>query len=358
MMKWLCSLLVLFVASCNPKVNPENTKLNLLAYTTVPSTDVEKAPFGGISGLVGLGNNQYMAISDDRSEYAPARMIKLEIQYNDSKLKVTPLSNILLRDNGNLFKPNTIDAEAIAYHNDSFIIASEGSYKDNFRSPPFIKIFNKNGNANDAIHFDEDRYIPESSGTMSKGVRSNLGFESLSISPSKKYLFSVSEATLRQDAPEKYFDQNIVRLMRFDLANKNKVTEYAIKLDNIFHTEEGVEYNGSNGISDILVLSDRELLILERAWISKVKSQVVKIYKVKISQNATVTDIPQLPKDVRVLKKKLVYDFGDSEHKPDNLEALCFGPQINGKQTLIVASDNNFSKYQKNQFYLFEILSL
>tara|TARA_R110002049_G_scaffold80045_2_gene203631 strand:+ start:578 stop:1651 length:1074 start_codon:yes stop_codon:yes gene_type:complete len=357
-MNWLCSLLIILVASCKPQVSTEKTKLNFLAYTTVPSTDIQKAPFGGISGLVRVENNQYMAISDDRSEYAPARMIKLEINYADLKLTVKPLSNIFLRDNGELYKPNKIDTEAIAIKDDSFIISSEGSYRKNSRTSPFIKIFSKTGNVKDVIEFNEERYIPQKSGDMTRGVRPNLGFESLSISPSKKFLFSVTEAALRQDAPDNYYDQNIVRLMRFDLENKNKVTEYAIKLDNVFHTEDGVEYNGSNGISDILALSDREILFLERAWISKIKSQVVKIYKVKISQNATVTDIPQLPKDVRVLKKKLIYDFEISEKKPDNLEVLCFGPEINGKKTLIVASDNNFSEKQKNQFYLFEILSL
>ena len=71
-----------------------------------------------------------------------------------------------------------------------------------------------------------------------------------------------------------------------------------------------------------------------------------------------MTNIEKLTAETATLEKTLVLDFSELDQKPDNLEILCFGPMINENQTLIVASDNNFSKHQKNQFYLFEILSL
>lgn len=353
-MKLFFVLVLVLISACKPEVQTQTSGLKLLGHTTISSeTTLDKIPFGGLSGMVAINDKTYMAVSDDRSEYAPARMVKLEIDYKDSRLIVNPLENIILKENNESYKLDTIDAEAITKIGDLFAIASEGSYRDNLRSAPFIKTYNQNGIYQKTIQFNENRYVPQTSGVMTKGIRSNLGFESLSISPSGKYLFTVNEAALRQDAPEDYQKQNIVRLSKINLQT-NLIEEYAIQLENVFHDAD----NGNNGISDILTLSDEEVLILERAWISSIKEQVVRIYKVKLDAKALVTNIEKLSAETVTLEKKLVLDFSELEHKPDNLEVLCFGPMINGHQTLIVASDNNFSKHQKNQFYLFEILSL
>ena len=303
--------------------------------------------------MIALNDKSYMAIIDDRSELASARMVKLDIEFKNNNLDVKPISTIILKENNQPYKLNTIDAEAIALIGNDYAISSEGSYRGDLRSPPFIKLYNQNGDYQKSIEFNKDRYIPESKGPMTKGIRPNLGFESLSLSPSGQYLFTVNEAALRQDANDDYYDENLVRLSRIDIKT-NIAQEFAIKLDNVFHEK----VNGQNGISDILAISNEEILILERAWISSIKKQVVVIYKVQLDDNALVTNIDKLSSQTQTLKKIKIFDFKDSEHKPDNLEILCFGPMINEHQTLIVASDNNFSKHQKNQFYLFEILSL
>ncbi len=353
-MKIFFALFLILVASCKPEVHTQTSGLKLLGYSTISSeTVLDKIPFGGLSGMIAINDKTYMAVSDDRSEYAPARMVKLEIDFKDSKLIVNPLENIILKENNESYKLNTIDAEAITKIGDHYAIASEGSYRDNLRSSPFIKIYDQSGVYQKSIPFNENRYVPEATGEMTKGIRSNLGFESLSTSPSGKFVFTVNEAALRQDAGEDYLEHNIVRLSKVDLQS-NTAEEYAIKLENVFHDSD----NGKNGISDILTLSDEEVLILERAWISSIKKQVVRIYKIKLEAKALVTNIEKLSAETVTLEKTLILDFSELEHKPDNLEILCFGPMINGHQTLIVASDNNFSKHQKNQFYLFEILSL
>lgn len=354
-MKFLA--LVLLLAACKPQVQNATSDLKLLAQANLPSTlTVGEAPFGGLSGMVNLGNNEYLAISDDRSELAPARMIKIKIEVEGEELKVKPLENITLTRDGMPFKLNELDPEAITLHDKTLIIASEGSYRKELRSPPFIRYFGFDGAQISDIAFDEDRYVPESEGQITKGVRSNLGFESVSFSPSGKTLFAVTEAALRQDAPYEYHAQNIVRLMAIDPKGKKSTKEYAIKLDHIQIDGGGGVLTGDNGISDIIALSDTEVMIMERAWVSAAKRQIVRLYTVKLDDKAEVSGVNQLAADSIVLEKNLVLDLDDLAIALDNLEILCHGPKIDGKDTLIIASDNNFSKFQKNQFLLFQIL--
>lgn len=354
-MKYLA--LVLFLVACKPVSEQATSDLKLLAQANLPSTlTVGEAPFGGLSGMVNLGNNEYLAISDDRSEYAPARMVKLSIEVDGEELKVKPLENITLTQDGVPFKLNELDPEAITLHNKTLIIASEGSYRKELRSAPFIRQFGFDGAQMRDLAFDEDRYVPEAEGQMTKGVRSNLGFESVSFSPSGKTLFAVTEAALRQDAPYEYHAQNIVRLMVMDSEAKKSTKEYAIKLDHIQIDAAGGVLTGENGISDIIALSETEVMIMERAWVSAAKRQIVRLYSVKLDESAEVSGINQLQADTVVLTKNLVLDLDDLGIALDNLEILCHGPKIDGKDTLIIASDNNFSKYQKNQFLLFQIL--
>ncbi|PIP90447.1 MAG: hypothetical protein COW01_10100 [Bdellovibrionales bacterium CG12_big_fil_rev_8_21_14_0_65_38_15] len=353
-MKIFFALFLILVASCKPEVQTQTSGLKLLGYTTLPfDSKLDELPLGGFSGMISLDTKTYMAIIDDRSELGPARMVKLNIDFENNELKVKPVSTVILKENNQPYKLNTIDPEAIVLLGNDYAITSEGSYRGDLRSPPFINVYNQNGVFQRSIEFNRDRYIPESTGEMTKGIRPNLGFESLSLSPSGQYLFTVNEAALRQDSSEDYYDQNLVRLSKIDLKT-NKTEEFAIKLDNIFNDKD----NGQNGISDILAISNEEVLFLERAWISSIKKQVVKIFKVKLDSKALVTNIEKLTAETATLEKTLVLDFSELDQKPDNLEILCFGPMINENQTLIVASDNNFSKHQKNQFYLFEILSL
>mgnify|MGYP003670553542 FL=1 len=295
-----------------------------------------------------------MAIIDDRSEYAPARMVKFKITLEAKSLKAEPIKTITLTKNSKPFALNEIDPEAIVSYGNQFIIASEGSYRANGRFKPFISSFGADGAFVSDYQFNSDRYIPEDQGEMTKGFRSNLGFESLSFSPDQKFLFSVNEAALRQDADEDYHAQNIVRLMVMAMGSQGFQKEYAIKLDHVTESE----HTGENGISDILAISDTEVLILERSWISEVKKQVVKLYKVELEEAARVETLATLKGHKKFLSKKLILDFSKLGIRIDNLEALAFGPMINGNPSLLVASDNNFSKHQITQFLLFEILDL
>lgn len=317
--------------------------LKFLAFTSLPTgTSFDGYPVGGLSGMMKLNENEYLAISDDRSELAAARMIKFSISFADNKLKVEPTAVIPLNVNGQPFKYDEIDAEAITPIGNDVIIASEGSYRKGKRIPPFIRRFTRDGKQLSDISFNRERYVPQDSGAITKGVRPNKAFESATTTPSQKTLFVAAESNLYQDATD------VVRLMAIDLENKTPIREYALKLDQFAEAK--------NGLSDAMAISEDKLITLERAWDAKKKRQIIRIYKITINGAANVADIDDIQSSQLHLNKTLVLDFDDLKMPLDNMEALSLGPIVDGKQTLIVASDNNFSKKQSNQFYLFAIL--
>ncbi len=293
--------------------------------------------------MIPLGNDEYLAISDDRSERGPARMVRLRITYENQKLQVEPLENIFLTVNGKTFAKNEVDGEAIAKLGEHVIIASEGSYHMGLRIAPFVRLFTRDGKQIKDIDLDRSVYIPEEHGSITKGVRSNLAFEAVATSPAQTKLFIATEAALYQDAPSNYAAQNIVRIQERDLKS-DKLLEHRIQLDHIEVDAAGGRLSADNGLSDMLALSDHELLLLERAWLSAVKKQFIRIYYLDLAQ--------------KPLNKRLVLDMETLKTPLDNMEIICPGPVVAGRQTLIIASDNNFSRSQSNLFYLFALENL
>lgn len=359
-MRFLAFLLVLQISGCATSAT-QVPSLKLLAQTELDSqTKLKNIPFGGLSGMIALGDDEYLAISDDRSQHAPARFIKMKISYDEGKLNVVPMENIFLTDkNGKTFAQDEVDGESIAKDGEHFWVGSEGSYHKGLRIEPFIRSFDLTGKSLNEFELNRTRYIPEATGIMTRGIRVNSAFESLSISPNSKRIFLATETALQQDAPENYHPHNIIRLAEYDLKSQSLLKEYPILLDHIQVDAAGGYLTAENGLSDILALSEHELLLLERAWLSAIKKQFIRIYYVNLkSQDLDVKNISSLKEIKQTLSKTLVLDFSSLGLKLDNMEILCFGPTVNGKATLIVASDNNFSRHQTNLFYLFELSTL
>ncbi|MEM7595514.1 MAG: esterase-like activity of phytase family protein, partial [Cyanobacteria bacterium P01_A01_bin.83] len=60
--------------------------------------------------------------------------------------------------------------------------------------------------------------------------------------------------------------------------------------------------------------------------------------------------------DITAVEKDLLLDFDDLGIDLDNTEAISFGEILpDGRQSLIVVSDNNFSDSQETQFLAFAL---
>jgi len=60
--------------------------------------------------------------------------------------------------------------------------------------------------------------------------------------------------------------------------------------------------------------------------------------------------------DVRPAQKTLLFDLGSLGIPLDNVEGMTLGPKLpDGRQSLVLVSDNNFAASQFTQFLLFAL---
>jgi 3-phytase len=114
----------------------------------------------------------------------------------------------------------------------------------------------------------------------------------------------------------------------------------------------------TNGLVDLLAIDNNgTLLSIERSFSVGV-GNAIKLYEVQL-QGATdissLDNVGGLEVDV-VAQKRLLLDFADLGLTLDNIEGLTFGPQLpDGRQSLVIVSDNNFSPTQFTQFLSFAL---
>jgi hypothetical protein len=144
-------------------------------------------------------------------------------------------------------------------------------------------------------------------------------------------------------------DGGFIRLYRID---QKKLEEFEYRLDIL---KDAASEERSVGLSDIAALDTHRLFTLEKTFFRKKKQTHIKIYDVSLVETTKMKK--------KSIIKKLVLSL---KHVPsiekkrlDNLEGMCIGPRLaNGNRTLIIVSDNNFSKSQVTQFLVFEIISI
>lgn len=188
-----------------------------------------------------------------------------------------------------------------------------------------------------------------------KQASNNKGLESLTLSPSGAYLFTANESALTVDGqPATKTTGTIVRVLRRDLA-KSHDEAHAYRTEPL-----GAGTSGDMGISDLLALSDTELLVLERGYQSDYGS-TVRIFRVDYaaSGSADVLAAASLDAQTPVLPKTLVLDLATLpangvtnpglQPNPilDNYEALALGPSLpDGRRVVFVTSDDNANPKQ------------
>jgi 3-phytase len=207
-----------------------------------------------------------------------------------------------------------------------------------------------------------DKFAPDVLGEQKKGIQNNLGFEGLTSSLDGTRLYAMTEAPLFQD--EGMPDGSVTRLLFWKpVENINSLKEYFYKLDPLSQTDQGVEI--FRGPSEILEVAENKILVLERGVrLSKSlkRSYTGSLYLVDFSKATEISSLKNLkmPDVVYPEKKKLIdfeSDYSGAKGKVvENFEAMSWGPVLkDGKKTLIIASDNNFSKNEKTEFLLFSV---
>jgi 3-phytase len=124
-------------------------------------------------------------------------------------------------------------------------------------------------------------------------------------------------------------------------------------------SEQPVPADGfaTNGLVDLLAIDNNgTLLALERSFSVGV-GNTVKLYEIRTQGALDVSSLDSLAENGEAFEidpavsKREIFDFSSLGIPLDNLEGIELGPQLaDGRQSLIVVSDNNFSSTQSSQF--------
>ncbi len=344
-------LAALFLALATSAVAQEMHKPELIGAFTLPTgLKIGGVEFGGISGLdYDPRADVYYAISDDRSENAPARFYKLKLAIDGSGMQsLDILETVTLLDKaGKPFALKDVDPESIRFNTATGTIywSSEGDRNGR----PFVGEAKTDGSFIREFALPE-AYIPDEGRT--RGIRNNLSFESLTITPDGKTLLAGTENALVQDGDKATLDHGSrSRIIAFDLASGNVTAEYAYDTGPIFTKATEPPFWNDNGMSEF-VADGNDLLTVERSFAMGVGNRIT-LYRASFDGASNVKDVPTLASEpVTPLAKQLLLqlDEGDFGLDIDNIEAVTFGPVVDGKRTLVLASDNNFSHGQVSQF--------
>ena len=175
--------------------------LEFLGEVNFPTgLQLEETEVGGISGLAyDASKGIYYGLSDDRSQINPARFYDISIDLSDGSLDEGDISfdkvTTLLDDDGNPFGESSLDPEGIVLtKNNTLFISSEGDANQLIN--PFVNEFSINGQEISELPVP-DKFNPTAN--QSSGIRNNAAFESLTITPDQRYLYTAVEDALFQD---------------------------------------------------------------------------------------------------------------------------------------------------------------
>ncbi|NEQ36384.1 MAG: phytase [Okeania sp. SIO3I5] len=321
---------------------------------------------GGLSGIsYDKDSGIYYSISDDRSENNAARFYTVDIDLSDGNLDdgdVAFTNLTFLSENGVLFGQNTIDPEGIVFNGENLFISSEGNVNDGIA--PFVNEFSLAGQQLNQLPIP-DKFLPDQN--IPKGIRNNLAFESLTISPNERFLYTATENSLVQDGEISTLEnEGTSRIIKYDLATGQPVKEFLYFVDSIPDAPVPADGFADNGLVELLALDNSDtLLALERSFASGVGNNI-RLYEVQLQNTTNIQGVNSLinPNDPNlelfdvdaVAEKRLLLDFAELGIRLDNDEGMTFGPVLpDGSQSLVVVSDNNFNDSQTTQFLGFSL---
>ncbi len=374
---WVLNLLLVaslaggLLTGCNlPQVKAEDRlflplHLEFVGSYTLPKQSFQDTQVGGLSGLTyDRQRNQFYAVSDDRSEFAPARFYTFKMTLAPETIQSVDLTAVttLKDESGAAYAKGKVDLEGIALSpRQTLFISSEGNTDQGI--PPFIDEFDlTTGNWRSRLPI-ATRYLPNSE--TQTGVQNNQGFESLSLSaissdPREPFrLFAATESALRQDLPEAPADPAVSTNLRFlhYLIGEDQtllISEHLYAIDPLPPGDQNL------GLTDLLVLDQGgHFLGLERGFGPGGFS--IKLFQLATGGATDISSLPRLSAGVEgivPIQKRLLLDLSDLNIPLDNFEGLTFGPQFpDGTPSLILVSDDNFNELQVTEFLLFRLQS-
>lgn len=329
---------------------------------------------GGLSSIsYDKARRLYYVLSDDQGNRTdaegnptghPARHYTINVDLGDGSLDDGDIefvdSTQILDLRRREFAPGGLDPEGLVVRRGSMYISSEGNTLSDPIIDPFIRRYNRQGRVVGTLPIP-DHYL---SNGVDRGVRFNLAFESLNLTPNGSTLVTAAEGALFQDGPASTFENgSLARILEYRFGSRGATAEYVYEVE---PWAEPSDIFGVNGIVEVLPIDDDgTMLVMERSFsvggsLGGGTGNVVSIYEISTDGATDVLEVDALymdgapidnMSDIVPVSKRLVFEFDDLGIPIDNIEGMTFGPPLaDGRQTLVIVSDNNFSAGQFTQF--------
>ncbi len=341
-------------------------------YQVPNNFQLKDTPVGGLSGLTyDRDLDRFYAVSDDRSDRAPARFYTLKLDLDTTnpqqiKFNRVDITDVTLLKNvkGETYPQGTIDPEAIALTPQASLFVSSEGFRDQ-GVPPFIDEFDlKTGKVKQSLPIP-NRYLPDADGK--RGIQDNLAFEGMTLSPTGTLtaggeplrIFAATESALIQDKEVTKVGKNGQipgsknRWLHYLLTNRPA----AIISEHLYQLDPPPLGSIEHGLSEIQAIdTSGHFLTLERSF-------GLLGFRIKLFQATTAgaTDTSKIDSfkgntTIQPIQKQLAFDLKQLGIYIDNQEGMSLGARLpDGSQTLLLVSDNNFIKRQITQFLLFKI---
>ncbi len=374
-------LLLPWLTGCTlPQVSAEERlflplSLEFLDAHVVPKQEFQTTKVGGLSALTyNRQRDRFYALSDDRSEYAPARFYTLSMALDATapatpKIQAIDLTDVtfLTDETGAEYAPGTLDPEGIALSPlGTLFVASEGVAKDGI--PPTVREYDLKTGAWKRSLPIPTRYAPQTAeGKLVQGVGDNIGFEALTlnmtggstiaIEPFR--LFTATESALTQDSSPEHPQQGTSRnrLLHYSLTP----TQALVVSEHLYPMETPPEGALYHGLVELLAIDQGgHFLSLERSFgANGITAKVFQLAMGGATDTSTIEQFQGPMTTVQPIRKKLLLDLTTLGIPLDNLEGMALGPQLpGGSPSLVLLSDDNFRLGQVTQVLLFRLQGL
>lgn len=351
-----------------PKIRGPQTVVDVefLGEVVVPTgTTFEGTEIGGLSSIAyDKRRRVYYVVSDDQGNRPtgdPVRFYTLSVDltdgtFGDGDLEFVDTTEIFERRRIP-FAPGGLDPEGLAVAGRRHLfISSEGNSSADPIIDPFIRRYNRRGQLTTKLPIP-DHYL---SNGVDRGVRTNLAFESLSVTPDEKRLVTANEGALFQDGPASSFTNgSLARILVYIVPQRRASAEYVYEVG---PWAEPSSIFGVNGIVEILPIDNAgTMLVMERSFsvggtLGGGTGNVVVINEISTANATDVLRVDALyeggsPIPLTPVSKREVFAFDDLGIPIDNIEGMTFGPTLaDGRRSVVIVSDNNFGAGQFTQF--------
>ncbi|MGH2565613.1 MAG: esterase-like activity of phytase family protein, partial [Ginsengibacter sp.] len=343
-------IFIAFVISCVTSCTVSKTvtgnfnHIKLLSeYDVAYNKNFKNTIIGGLSGIdYDAKKNTYYLISDDRSEKNAARFYKASIIINQNKIDSVVFRDVtFLKNSEGNFYPNssqdpyhTPDPEALRHNplTNTFTWSSEG---ERIVKPgklvledPSVTEINEQGNYIDTFILPPQLHMRADE----SGPRQNSVFEGLTFADDYKTLFVNVEEPLYNDGSRAGLNDSvgIIRIIKFDIATKKPVAQFAYKIDPVAHAPNPAGSFEINGIPDILSIGNNKLLVIERSFSTGRFACTIKVFLADLSSAQNINEIASLKNKpgIHFISKKLLLNMDSLGMYIDNIEGVTFGPTL------------------------------